>query len=360
MGPPAGPGRRGRPTGNRSVTAMELGIHLPSATDFPAAIRQIPAFEEAGADVVWLGESYGYDAVSALGALTATTTSIRLALGVVPVQSRSASLLAMTAAGIDALSGGRAVLGLGASGPQVIEGWHDLSFGFPVARTRRTIERCRAIWRSEPVGTDRLQPDGSPYRSLKIIHRPVRDRIPIFLGALGEASTRLAAEVADGWFAAFFWPERSADVWGEALADGRSRRAGDLGPLDIAVSAPLAIGRGIERAMDDHRARLAHYIGGMGTRRVNFYNRLTAEYGFGDAADRILDLYLAGDRAGAIRQLPAELVHQTCLIGDEADVADRLQAYQAAGVTILNLAPHGESLADKVQQLSRLRTLGTA
>ena len=144
------------------MTDLEIGIHLPSPTDFSTAIGEVPVYEEAGASVVWLGESYGYDAVSALGALSATTQTIRLALGVVPVQTRTASLLAMTAAGIDALSGGRAVLGLGASGPQVIEGWHDADFGDPVPRTRRVIERCRAIWRSERLVRIGSRPTAPP------------------------------------------------------------------------------------------------------------------------------------------------------------------------------------------------------
>lgn len=336
---------------------MEIGIHLPSATDFAATMREVPAYEEAGAQVVWLGESYGYDAVSALGALSVLTRTMRLALGVVPVQTRTPSLLAMTAAGIDALSGGRAVLGLGASGPQVIEGWHDADFGAPLDRTRHVIERCRMIWRSEPVGSERVQADGSDYRPLKMIHAPAHHPIPIFIGAIGQASVALAAEVADGWFAAFFWPERASDVWGRSLSEGGTLRSADLAPLQIAVSAPLAIGEGTEAAMDAHRARLAHYIGGMGTRRVNFYNRLTGRYGFSDTAERIRDLYLSGDRAGAMRHLPPDLVDGTCLIGEESTVAERLAAYRTAGVTIMNVAPHGASLSERVQQLARLREL---
>lgn len=336
---------------------MEFGIHLPSATDFAAVLQEVPAYEGAGAKIVWLGESYGYDAVSALGALSVLTETMRLALGVVPVQTRTASLLAMTAAGIDALSGGRAVLGLGASGPQVIEGWHDADFGAPLERTRHVIERCRRIWRSEPVGSERLQADGSNYRPLKMIHAAAHRPIPIYVGAIGQSSVALAAELADGWFAAFFWPERASDVWGGPLDEGGTLRPADLAPLQIAVSAPLAIGEATDAAMDDHRARLAHYIGGMGTRRVNFYNRLTGRYGFPDAADRIRELYLSGDRAGAMRQLPRDLVEGTCLIGDESTVAERLAAYRAAGVTIMNVAPHGASLSERVRQLTRLQEL---
>lgn len=336
---------------------MEIGIHLPSPTDFAVAVQEIPAYEEAGAQIVWLGESYGYDAVSALGALSMLTKTVRLALGVVPVQTRTASLLAMTAAGLDALSGGRAVLGLGASGPQVIEGWHDADFGAPLERTRHVIERCRAIWRSERVGSERVQADGSNYRPLKMIHAPAHASIPIFVGAIGQPSVAMTAELADGWFAAFFWPERSPDVWGPSLSEGGTRREAGLAPLQIAVSAPLAIGLGTEGAMDAHRARLAHYIGGMGTRRVNFYNRLTGRYGFPDAADRIRDSYLSGDRAGAMRQLPQDLVEGTCLIGDESTVAERLAVYRSAGVTIMNVAPQGASLAERVQQLARLQEL---
>lgn len=336
---------------------MRIGIHYGSSTNFASVIDEVVAFEEAGADVVWLGESYGYDAVSALGALAALTTRMQIGSSILAVQTRTPSLMAMTAAGLDALSGGRMHLGLGVSGPQVIEGFHNEDFGPPLARTRALISTCRQIWRRERLETRRLRPSGMPYKDLKIMQHPVRSEIPISIAAVGDKNTALAAEIADGWIPIFFWPERHKNVWGEALAEGGALRESALGPLEIITSAVVAIGPEADETLARHRANLAHYIGGMGTRETNFYNRLLIRYGYEYEAGRISEFYATGRKDEAADLVPDDLVTGTAISGTPADISIRLQAYVDAGVTTLNLNPQGKSIEVKAEQLAMLRNL---
>jgi F420-dependent oxidoreductase-like protein len=335
---------------------MQIGVHYGSSTDFPSVLDDIVAYEGAGLDVAWLGESYGYDSPTALGALAARTSTIRLGPAILAVQTRSAALIAMTAAGLDAVSNGRALLCLGSSGPAVVEGLHDRDFGAPVAHTRLVIEQCRALWAGERLASGRSANGAEPYRGLKLIHRPDRT-IPIYVAAVGDRNVAMAGEIADGWMPVFFWPERARDIWAEPLALGSAMRSADLGELQISVTAPLAIDVGTEVAMLTHRAALAHYIGGMGTKETNFYLRLATRYGFGDVGNRIQDLYLAGERSEAIELVPDEFACSTALIGDEATVAKRLAAYRAAGVTILNVIPQGDTREARVDHVRRLLSL---
>ncbi len=335
---------------------MRIGVHYGSSTEFSEIIDDVVAYENAGIDVAWLGESYGYDSPTALGALAARTDRIHLGPAILAVQTRSPALIAMTAAGLDALSDGRALLCLGASGPAVIEGLHDRQFGRPLARTREVIEQCRALWSGERLSSGRLEPGGEPYRGLKLIHRPER-LIPIYVAAVGDRNVALAAEVADGWMPVFFWPERAREVWGEPLTAASTRRSAELGPLQISVTAPLAIDLHTDRAMRGHRASLAHYIGGMGTKETNFYLRLAHRYGFGDLGERIQALYLSGARQEAVDLVPDEFARATSLIGDEAFVSARLSAYREAGVTVLNVVPVGDDRHERVDQVERFHRL---
>ena len=339
---------------------MKIGLHYPSSTDFSKIIEEVVAFEQCGIDVVWLGESYGYDCVSALGALAARTSRIELGSAILPVQTRPPSLVAMTAAGLDALSEGRAILGLGTSGPQVIEGWQGVPFGWPLAQTRDVVATCRSLWQGQRLRPRRAPASGEPYGALKLMQHPPREAIPVFLGAVGDRNVALAAEIADGWMPVFFWPERAREVWGAPLAEGTGARPPSLGRLVVSVSVPLAIDEGVEEAQAGHRAHLAHYIGGMGTKQVNFYRRLAERYGFGDVADRIQSLYLAGRRAEAMGLVPDDFADATCLIGDAATVARRVAAYEAAGVSILNVRSLAGGLDAKLTQIARLQATITA
>ena len=336
---------------------MRLGLHYPSSTSFPSVIDDVVAYEAAGADVVWLGESYGYDAPTALGALSARTTTLQLGTAIMAVQTRSPAIIAMTMAGLDALSGGRAILGLGTSGPQVIEGLHDATFGPPLGRTRAVIETCRSLWRGERVTPSRVQPNGESYRALKLMHRPQRGSIPIYVAAVGPKNVSLAAELADGWMPAFFWPDRQDRAWADALASGSTLRSADLGSLEVSVTAPLAIGEAATAAKSHHRNVIAHYLGAMGTSDVNFYLQLAGRYGLQKEAERVHALFQDGKKSEAALAVPEELVEGTSLFGEPDYIRNRLRVYADAKVTILNVAPVGQDLTQRTEQLRLAKAL---
>jgi F420-dependent oxidoreductase-like protein len=347
---------------------MRLSTMLDYAGDPRSSAAHVHAVERAGVDIVWVPEVYSFDAVSLLGFLAATTSTIQLGTGIVPIYSRTPTLLAMTAAGIDALSNGRCILGLGASGPQVVEGWHGVPYDRPLARTREVIEICRQVWgRAEP-----LVHDGAAYhiplpaeqgtglgKPLRIINRPVRNRIPIWVAALGDKNLSLTAELADGWLPIFFVPEKAGEVFGAALAAGVARRASDLGPLEVAAGGPLAITddrHEASRLRDLARPQIALYVGGMGARGKNFYNALVRRYGWEQEAAVIQDLYLSGRKREAEAAVPDTLLEQTSLIGPESYVKDRIGAYVDAGVTVLNITPVGPNAVEDIERVKNLIT----
>ena len=328
---------------------MKLGAVVGMRSDPDEFGRHVRRLEEAGVGYLWAGEAYTADAVSTLGFLAAVTSTAQIGSAILPLYTRTPSVLAMTAVGLDKLSGGRFNLGLGASGPQVIEGFHGVPYDAPLARTAEIIEICRAVWRR-----DRLEHQGAHYqiplpegrgsglgKPLKLIDHPVRDRIPVYVASLGPKNVEMTAAIAEGWLPLHFWPDRAAGVWGAALAAGQARRADGLPPLQIVAGGPLAIGDDVTQLRDLARPRLALYFGGMGARGRNFYNDVLKRYGFEQAAEQIQDAYLGGDRQGAAAMVPAELVAGMSLIGPEGFVRDRIAAYRAAGVTILNVQPVG-------------------
>jgi F420-dependent oxidoreductase-like protein len=296
-----------------------------------------------------VAEAYGFDAATRLGYLAARTKRVELASGILPIYSRTPVLLAQTAAGLDEISNGRAILGLGASGPQVIEGWHGVPYDRPVQRTREIIEICRMVWRRQEVryeGRAFTLPLSNGQgtglgKALKILTHPVRDRIPIWIASMGERSVELTAELAEGWLPIFFVPEKADQVWGKALARGSAKRSSDLGPLDIAAGGPLAIGEGLEGLRELARPQLALYIGGMGAREKNFYNDLARLYGYEQEALSIQDLYLSGQKKAAEAAVPSSLLDDLSLIGPEGYVKDRIAAFKAAGVSMLDVIPIG-------------------
>jgi F420-dependent oxidoreductase-like protein len=340
---------------------VRIGIQASYAGGFAETAREIRDLEQAGLDVAMVAEVYTFDAVSQLGYLAAVTERVELMSGILPIYSRTPALTAMTAAGLDFVSGGRFTLGLGASGPQVIEGWHGLPYDAPLQRTREVVEICRQVWRRE-----RLVHDGPKYRvplpadqgtglgkPLKLINTPVRERIPVLLAAIGPKNVELAAEIAEKWEPIFFHPERADDVWGGSLAAGKARRDAALGELDIVTGVPVAIGEDVDHLLDRVRPGLALYVGGMGARGKNFYNDLARRYGFEAEAKKIQDLYLDGRKDEAAAAVPEDLVRATSLIGPESYVAERIAAFAEAGVTTLNVQP----LDDSPQ--GRLRTVET-
>lgn len=338
---------------------MKLAVPLNYAADFKQAADQAVAYEKAGADIVWVAEAYGFDAVSQMGYLAARTETIQIGSGILPIYSRTPALLAQTAAGVDALSGGRAILGLGASGPQVIEGWHGVAYDKPLERTREIIGICRRVWRREVLTNDGLYrlplPPGQGSglgKPLKLLSHPVRPSIPIWVASLGPKNVTMTAEIADGWLPTLFVPELAGGVWGDALAAGAARRSPDLATLEICAGGLVAVGEGLEGVRDFARPMVALYVGGMGARGRNFYNSLVQRYGFEAEAATVQDLYLEGKKQEAAAALPTELLEKTSLVGPEGYVKERIAAFEEAGVTVLNVIPVD---AEPARLISRLK-----
>jgi F420-dependent oxidoreductase-like protein len=338
---------------------MKLSMQLAYTGGYQEAADQVAAYEKAGLDMVWVAEAYGYDAVSMMGYLAAKTETVTIASGILPIYTRTPSLLAMSAAGIDALSGGRCLLGLGASGPQVIEGFHGLPYDRPLGRTREIIEICRQVWKRERVVHDGRNyhlplPEGQGTglgKPLKLITHPVRSEIPIYVASLGPKNVEMTAEVADGWLPLFYLPEKAKDVWGDDLAAGAAKRSADLGPLEVVAGGLLSVGEGAEAVREFSRPMVALYVGGMGAKGKNFYNDLVCRYGFEEEATAIQDLYLDGRKEEAAKLVPDALLEATNLCGSEGYVKERLAAFKESGVTVLNVTPVGPDPIKLIEQL---------
>jgi F420-dependent oxidoreductase-like protein len=318
------------------------------------------AAEDLDYDSAWAAEAYGSDAASVLAHLAGRTHKIKLGSSILQMPARSPAMTAMTAATIDVLSGGRMLLGIGSSGPQVAEGWHGQRFARQIQRTREYVAVVRQALARERVTIqgETLQlplPDG-PGKSLKLMIAPVQRRIPIYLAALGPNNTALAGEIADGWIPTFFSPEHIADF--RVLLERGAVRAGrSLDEFEIVPAVNACIGPARETARDVLRPILALYVGGMGSRRQNFYNALMRQYGFVDAAIKVQQLYLDGLVDEAAAALPAELIDQVTLCGPDDVVRDRLAAYRDAGVRTLMITPVADSISRRVAQLRRIADL---
>jgi len=338
---------------------MQLSTQLNYAGGFKEATDQVVELEKVGLDMVWVAEAYSFDAVSSMGYLAAKTSTVKLAAGILPIYTRTPTLIAMTAAGIDALSDGRCVLGLGASGPQVIEGFHGLPYDKPLGRTREIIDVCRQVWRRERVVHDGASykiplPEGQGTglgKPLKLINHPVRSEIPIYVASLGPKNVEMTAEKADGWLPLFYLPEKAKDVWGDDLAAGAAKRSAELGPLEIVAGGLLSIGEGAEAVRELARPMVALYVGGMGAKGKNFYNDLVKRYGFEAEAEAIQDLYLDGKKDEAAKLVPDELLEATTLCGPEGYVKERIAAYKESGVTVLNVTPIGPDPVKLIEQV---------
>ncbi|CAM8646391.1 COG2141 Coenzyme F420-dependent N5,N10-methylene tetrahydromethanopterin reductase and related flavin-dependent oxidoreductases [Acidimicrobiia bacterium] len=338
---------------------MKLGMQIDYSGGFKESAKRVADYEKAGLDIAWVAEAYGFDAATFMGYLAATTESITIASGILPIYTRTPTLIAMTAAGMDALTDGRFILGLGASGPQVIEGFHGVRYDAPLGRTREIIDICRQVWKRErveydgryytlPLPADRGTGLGKP---LKIIAKPVREEIPIWIASLGPKNVEMTAEVANGWLPIFFMPERADEVWGADLAAGRAKRAPELGPLEIAAGGLVAIGDDAGDIAELSRPMVALYVGGMGAKGRNFYNDLMCRYGYEAEAAKIQDLYLEGKKDEAAAIVPKEFLELTNLCGPEGFVRDRLEAFKEAGVSVLNIIPVGDNPTAMIEKL---------
>jgi F420-dependent oxidoreductase-like protein len=338
---------------------VSLGYLIPGMrpADHLAVVQEA---ERLGYDSVWAAEAYGSDTATVLAWLAAGTSAIKLGSAIFQMPARSPAMTAMTAATLDLLSGGRMLLGLGTSGPQVAEGWHGQRFAHQLQRTREYVAVIRMA-----LARDRVElhgetielplPDG-PGKPLKLMISPVQERIPIYLAAIGPKNTALAGEIADGWLPVFFSPEHVSDV--RALLDEGAGRAGrSLDDFDIAPTVSTYISNDRATAHDRMRHILALYIGGMGSRKQNFYNQLVQRYGFEDAARTVQDLYLEGKKDEAAAALPEELIDLVTLSGPSAHVRDRLAAFRDAGVGTLTIGVMAFTAQERIEQLRAVAEL---
>jgi F420-dependent oxidoreductase-like protein len=337
---------------------MRVSTQLQYAGDAKTTIEHVVSLEKAGLDVAWVAEAYGFDAPTLMGYLAAKTERVQIGSGILPIYSRTPALLAQTAAGLDAVSDGRAILGLGASGPQVIEGWHAVPYDRPLGRTREIVDICRRIWRREVISNDGIYqipvPQGQGTglgKPLKMLTHPVRNEIPIYIAALGDKNVRMTAEIADGWMPILYIPEKADSIWGKSLADGKAKRSPELGDLEVVAGGMLAIGDDVENLRDFSRPMIALYVGGMGARGRNFYNDLARRYGYEAEAEQIQELYLSGRKDEAAAAVPAEMVELINLVGPAGYVKERLQAFKESGVTMLNVTPVGPDPAALIGQV---------
>jgi F420-dependent oxidoreductase-like protein len=345
--------------------ALKLGINLgywgigPKGQD---AIDVVRHAEAAGYESVWVAESYGSDVVSVLAWFAGQTETIKLGAAIMQVPARPPAAAAMAGCTIDTLSNGRFMFGFGPSGPQVSEGWYGVDYAKPWGRTREYVEIVREIVaRKGPLEYhgehyDLPLPDGEG-KALKLNFHPLRDHIPIFLGAIGRKSVELAAEIADGWIPIFSNAEAFEDAWGEHLEAGFAKSGRTRDDLEISPTLQVAIDGDLDAARGIVKAGLLLYFGGMGSRKTNFYVDLAHRFGFGEVADEVQRLFLDGDREAAYEAIPDEVADATSLVGTEEQVAERIERYSKVGVSRLIVSPVQLDAAERTHTLDRLAAL---
>ncbi len=328
---------------------MRLGINFGYqdwGTGLAGAVQLAQEAERLGYHSVWTAEAYGTDAVTPLTWLMAHTERLNFGSAILQMPARTPAMTAMTAATLDMMSGGRFLLGLGLSGPQVVEGWHGQAYGKPLGKTREYVDIVRTILRREAP----LEHHGAHYdipyngsdatglgKPLKIIVHPRRADLPIYLAAIGPKNVQLGAEIADGWLPIFFSPTRFRDTYGAAIDAGFAKAGGSktLADFDVAPTVTVIVGDDVDTLRGFAKPMAALYIGGMGARGRNFYNDLACRYGFEAEAKQIQDLYLEGDKKAAVAAVPDELIDEISLIGPKERIADRLDAWKESGITTM-------------------------
>jgi F420-dependent oxidoreductase-like protein len=344
---------------------MKLGVHIGywglglGSEDQLNIVREA---ERLGYDSVWAAEAYGSDTASVLGWLAGQTSRIRLGSGIFQMPARSAAMTAMTAATIDQLSGGRMILGIGSSGPQVAEGWHGQRFAKQLQRTREYVAVIRMALARERVEfhgetLDLPLPDG-PGKALKLTISPIQERIPIYIAAIGPKNTALAGEIADGWIPTLFSPEHVSELR-PLLEEGAARSSRSLDGFDIAPTVNVFVIDDLAAARDAMRPFIALYVGGMGSRKQNFYNQLIQRYGFEAEAQLIQDLYLEGKREEAMAAIPDALIDAVSLCGPADVVRERLAIYRDAGVGTLGVTPVAFTAPERLNQLRLVAELAS-
>src|ERR1700754_406520 len=345
--------------------ALKLGLNLgywgigPAGED---ALEVVQAAEGAGFESVWVAESYGSDVVSVLAWLAGQTETIKLGAAIMQVPARPPAAAAMAGVTIDELSGGRFIFGFGPSGPQVSEGWYGVDYAKPWGRTREYVEVVREIVaRRGPLEHHGEHYDlplsGGEGKALKLNFHPLRNEIPVFIGAIGRKSVQMTAEVADGWIPIFFSVDHFQASWGEHLEAGFAAAGGTRADLEVSPSLSCAIAGDLEAARNLVKASLLLYLGGMGSRKTNFYVDLAHPFGFGDVADEVQSRFQDGDRAGAFEAVPDEVVEATSLVGTEAEVAERVERFRGAGIDRLIVSPVHAERTEQLHTLERLAAL---
>src|ERR1700754_1160427 len=344
---------------------LKLGVNLGYWGIGPAgdeALEAVLAAEKHGYESVWAAESYGSDVVSVLAWLAAKTETINLGAAILQVPARPPAAAAMAGATIDKLSGGRFLFGFGPSGPQVSEGWYGVPYAKPWGRTREYIEVVRGIIAREgPVehhgGHYDIPLPGGEGKALKLNFHPVRNEIPVFVGAIGRKSVEMAAEICDGWIPIFFSVAAFEQTWGEPLEAGFAKGGRQRSDLEVSPSLQVAIDGDLEAAKNVVKAGLVLYFGGMGSRKTSFYVALANRFGFGDVADEVQSRFQDGDRAGAFAAMPDEIVEATSLVGTEAEVAERVERFRGAGIDRLIVSPVHVDRAEQLHTLERLASV---
>jgi len=345
--------------------ALKLGLNLgywgigPAGED---ALELVKAAEAEGFDSVWAAESYGSDVVSVLAWLAAKTETIKLGAAILQVPARAPAASAMAGVTIDRLSGGRFIFGFGPSGPQVSEGWYGVPYAKPWGRTREYIELVREIVaRKGPLehhGEHYSLPlPGGEGKALKLNVHPLRTEIPVFIGAIGRKSVEMAAEICDGWIPVFFNVDAFEETWGEHLQAGFAKGGRQRSDFEVSPTLQVAIDGDLETAKNVVKAGLVLYLGGMGSRKTNFYVDLAHRFGFGEAADEVQRRFQDGDREGAFAAVPDELVLATSLIGSEAEVAERLERFHGAGVDRVIASLPQVDRAEQLHTIERLAAI---
>jgi F420-dependent oxidoreductase-like protein len=345
--------------------ALKLGVNLGYWGIGPAgdeALEAVLAAENLGYESIWVAESYGSDVVSVLAWLAGQTKTVNLGAAILQVPARPPAAAAMAGATIDKLSGGRFLFGFGPSGPQVSEGWYGVPYAKPWGRTREYIEVVREIIAREgPLehhGTHYDLPlPGGEGKALKLNFHPIRNRVPVFVGAIGRKSVQMTAEVADGWIPIFFSVDHFEESWGDHLDAGFAATGRTRADLEVSPSLSCAIDGDLEAARNLVKASLLLYLGGMGSRKTNFYVDLAHRFGFGEVADEVQRRFQSGDRAGAFEAMPDEIVGATSLVGTEAEVADRVGRFHAAGVDRLIVSPVHVERDQQLHTLQRLAAM---
>jgi F420-dependent oxidoreductase-like protein len=337
---------------------MTLRVGLAAQPLTPASIELVRQAERLGVDSVWVPEYWGADALTPLAHLAGLTSTIRLATGIVQLGARTPAMLAMSALAMQALSGGRFVLGIGASGPQVMEGWHGVRFDRPVRRTRETIEIVRAVSAGRRLEYDgevyRLPLPGGEGRAIRSLLAP--GHVPIHVAALGPANLRLTGELADGWIGNSFFPE-TADVFLDPIREGARRAGRDLSAVELTVSVGVELTDDVEAAGRRHAEGYAFTFGAMGSASTNFYNDAFARQGYGDDVRAVQELWLAGDRDAARRRVPTAIGLGTNLVGTDDHVRQRLRRYRDAGIDGLRAQLQGDPATDLDRPLADLARL---